>query len=209
MSGGGGSSKSQKRLTNLQLVPYVNDNGWTLPDNFLLAVAQKTQEEGTFQHVFYDGDIRTPADFLAMMKSSSNHAVFAFTGHKPVGFARLKESKKRQKAVMMRRLVGFAWLNGIVKNRAFAHFCFLRNSWGKDTVKAGKQIIAYWRSFTDQGGDPLFDVIFGVTPSAYRSALKYIQRLGFVRMGVVPGMLLNVYAGERDSGVISYLSRLA
>tara|TARA_R100001530_G_scaffold20511_3_gene17089 strand:+ start:1201 stop:1743 length:543 start_codon:yes stop_codon:yes gene_type:complete len=174
-------------LSEYTLVPYVNENGtWTLPDDFLLAMAQKTQEEGTFQHVFYEGDIRTPPDFLAMMKLQSNIAVFAFKENRPVGFA---------------------WLNGVMKNIAFAHFCFLKDSWGKDTVEAGKQIIDYWQKFRNQGGDPLFDVLFGVTPSGYGSALKYIQRLGFVRMGVVPGMLQNAYAGERDSAVLSYLSR--
>lgn len=165
----------------------MNLNGtWTLPDDFLLAIAQKTQNEGTFQTVFYEGDIRTPDDFLQMMKLPLTIAVFAFSGDRPIGFA---------------------WLNGTVKNLAFAHFCFLKDSWGKDTLKGGQMIIDYWRNFPDQAGEPLFDVIFGVTPSGYGAALKYIKRLGFKRMGTVPGMLKNAYAGERDSAVISYLSR--
>ena len=43
-----------------------------------------------------------------------------------------------------------AWLNQFGPNHAFAHFCCWPETWGKTSVKLGKQSLKYWFEF---GGD--------------------------------------------------------
>jgi ribosomal protein S18 acetylase RimI-like enzyme len=172
--------------SEIGLIPYVKlGEQWTLPDELILSIARQCEQEGTFKRVFYEGHIRTPEDFLAMMQKPANVPAFLFRGQEPLGFA---------------------WMNGIAGNVAFAHFCFLKASWGRDTDKMGRILLSYWMSF-DTGAGPLLDVIFGTVPATNERAVNYVQRLGFVRLGEVPMVMKDAYTGDRASAVILYYSR--
>jgi len=138
-----------------------------------------------FKRVFCEGLIWTPEDFLAEMQRPCNLPVFIYRGLHPIGFA---------------------WLNGITANHAFAHFCFLVDSWGRDTEQAGRMVIDYWMSL-EANGKPVFDVLIGATPETSGLAVGFAERLGFVRVGAIPKMITNVYTGKKNAAVILYYVR--
>lgn len=139
--------------------------------------------EGTFQRVFYEGNVHTPYDFLEMMKRPGNLPIFVFRGVEPVAFG---------------------WLNGLIGKRAFAHFCTLKTAWGRDALQACQLGLKFWMSFEDSG-DPIFDVLIGVIPSSNRKAIEFAERVGFTKLGEIPGMA--EYMGDRVASTILYHSR--
>lgn len=177
---------TRQKQNEIALIPYAQVQGqWTLDDKIVLSIARSSQEEGTFRRVFYEGKIRTPEDFLVAMKQSVNVPVFAFRGTEPIGFA---------------------WINGITGNRAFAHFCMLKSSWGTDAQNACRMFVDYWLSFR-RGDMPLLDILLGVIADTNARAVKFAQRCGFVRLGTIPMALQNAYTGDMDGAVILYYSR--
>lgn len=136
--------------------------------------------------MFYEGKIRTPQDFLAGMKSRNNVPVFAF-----------QET----------RCLGFAWLNGNSGSHAFAHFCTLRRAWGGLAHEVCRLFLDYWWSFRADSGAALLDLIIGVISERNTRAVRFTEKLGFVRLGVIPKMIHDVYEGERQGAVILYYSR--
>jgi len=174
-------------LSDLALVPYAKVDGqWTLPDSFILDVARQCKEEKTFDTVFYDGQIKTEWDFLEAMQRPVNVPVFVFKGMEPLGFA---------------------WLNGVSGNYAFAHFCMMRDAWGTESIEVGKLFLKYWMSFAQQSGAPLLELILGVIPGNNKQAHRFTEKLGFVRLGEIPMLLYNAYSGDRNTAVILYFSR--
>lgn len=168
----------------IELIPYVEINGArTVSDDVLEKIFYKIKEDGTLYTVFADRKVNAPRDFMATMKSSSNLVVFV---------------------VVDKKIQGFAWLNGCSDNHAFAHFCFFKESWGNSTESMGKELLRYWMSFPGEKGY-LFDVIIGMIPEFNTRAQKFIEKLGFVRVGTIPKMARN--GDDRVSSIISYFQR--
>lgn len=170
----------------IDLVPYVEVNGTrTVSDGLLRQTFEKIKEDGSHISVFSEGGVKTPDDFIKMMKSPQNLPVFVLVDKK---------------------ISGLAWINGCVENRAFGHFCFFKEVWGTRSLEMGKAVLKYWFSFPGNDG-PLFDIILGMTPGGNKKALGFITRLGFERVGEIPKMSRNAYTGDRDSIVLSYYMR--
>lgn len=171
----------------ISLLPYSRIGGdWTLSDDIVLGIARQCEKEGTFKRVFCEGGVGTPEEFLAEMQKPTNIPVFIYRGTDPVGFA---------------------WLNGIAGNHAFAHFCFLSSAWGPPAEEAGRMLLDYWMSFGESEGAPVFDVIIGTTPETSVLATRFAQRVGFVRLGSIPRMIVNKYTGKHCAAVILYYVR--
>jgi len=66
-------------------------------------------------------------------------------------------------------------------------------------------VLDYWRSFRDPSGEPLIDVLLGITPDTHRLALRVLGIMGFTSLGAVPRYCDTVYDGTRTGGVISFL----
>jgi len=165
--GNGDGVRGGDGVTNeISIIPYAEVNGaWSLNDTTLEDCWRRMVDEGTARLVFWDGTVRDAAGFIAAMKRPSNLVVFGHDGE---------------------QLLGFAWLNGIARNHAHAHFCFFRASWGRASLRLGQAIVGYWESFDDADGGALFDVLVGETPDNLTKALKFIKRLGFERLGTIP-----------------------
>lgn len=165
----------------IALIPYVElESGWTLPDQFIYALAGQMVREGVFYKVFYDGNVVDPEGFMSVMKKPANVPVFFFDGHEPLGFA---------------------YLNGLVGGMGFAHFCGLRASLGR-TNKIGNMVLRYWMA-----NFKFLRLILGLTPQNNKLALRFIRSIGFTSLGVIPGVLYDAYAAERVGGVVSYYTR--
>ena len=170
----------------ITLIPYVEiDGARTVSDSVVKEAFRKTVQDKTHTTVFYDGKIKTEDEFLDLMKDPKNLPVFVLVDDK---------------------LSGYAWINSIADNHAFAHFNFFKETWGKCAEDIGKSLLDYWFSFPGSNG-PMFDVLIGMIPKFNTKANRFIERLGFVRVGEIPMMLRNAYAGERTAAVLSYKTR--
>lgn len=178
-------STSSRANDEVALVPYVClEDGWTLPDSVVLEVAAKSIVEGTFSRVFYDGPVTDPDSFMLAMQDSGNVPIFVFRGGDPIGAA---------------------WLNGCSGNRAFGHFFLLRSAWGRSTVEAGRMALEYWFGFR-QGGQRVFDVILGVTPTENAHAVRFAERIGMTVLGSIPNMIRD-RSGRLSAATVSYATR--
>lgn len=167
-------------MSDIELIPYIEVNGIrTLTDDQVKAVYCQMAADGTLNTVFASGPIKSPAEFMSMMKSPTNlPVVLAISG----------------------RFAGIGWLNGLEDNHAMAHFCFYKEHWGRRSFDLGKKLLNYWMGFN------LFDVLVGRIPSFNKRAIHFVERLGFRRVGEIPylGKDLN---GDRVSMSILYYSR--
>lgn len=168
----------------ITLIPYVYmDGSWTATDEVMATIYKTLRDDGTFETVFYDGLINDADDFIEMMQSRNNLPVIV---------------------LMDDDISGVAWLNSISDNRAFAHFAFFKKIWGK-TEEVGQSLLEYWLDIPNSEGGKLFDILMGLVPSFNERAHKFVERVGFKRLGEIPH-LVKVH-GKRESGVIFYYAR--
>ena len=159
------------------------DGEWILSNNFLEGVFDKIVEQNLLKTTFWEGSIVHLSDFIMMVKNPNNQVVFFFEDQ---------------------NCVGLAWLSAVTSNYAFGHFCLFREIWGR-SVTIGKTCVDYWFSWPGTGGR-LLDVIIGIMPGFNRRAHKYVEKLGWVRLGQIPGMFRDKQRNREDA-VIYYTSR--
>ena len=151
-------------------------------DDHLAAVWGRLVAEQKVGHLFYSGGISTLDDFLRFVRSPDVAA--CLVSEEPSG-----------------EPVVIAWLTNIGNRSAFAHYGVL----GRPRRAAGRAVLDYWRSFRDPSGEPLIDVLLGITPDTHRLALRVLEIMGFTSLGTVPRYCNTVYDGIRTGGVISFL----
>jgi len=159
------------------------DGEWILSEEFLDTVFQKMVGQGLLKTTFWEGTVIDESHFVSLARNKNNHMVFFFEE---------------------RNCVGFAWLSSVTSNYAFDHFCLFKEVWGR-SVEIGKDCVDYWFSWPGDGG-PLLDVIIGIVPGFNKRAHKFVEKLGWTRLGVIPGMFRN-QDRDRDDAVIFYKLR--
>ena len=172
---------TRQSLNDFQLIPYAQVDGeWTLPENFVRAAYQQIKSEGRADTVFWEGTVPSEDVLVDVMQRKSNVAVFLL---------RDKE------------LLGIAWLNGFQGSNAFGHFCFMREaSKSQSTVAMGRAIVDYWLSF------PTVDFVLGIVPSFNNRAMRFVQKIGFIKVGAIPNMMEG--PNGRAAAVIFYNTRI-
>jgi len=169
----------------IKLVPYVQIEGeWILSEEFLDSVFNKLVDQDLLKTTFWEGHITDESHFVTLARNPHNHMVFFFEE---------------------RNCVGFAWLSGVTSNFAFQHFCLFKEAWGR-SVAVGKNCVDYWFSWPGADGLRLLDVLIGIMPGFNKRAHKYVERLGWTRLGVIPGMFKDLDQ-NRDDAVIYYTTR--
>ena len=163
------------------IIPYVEVNGARIiPDDMIEALWEKGIAEALDTKVF--GEKKTFWEFLDMLKSNKNLSLFMF-----------KENGKSP--------LGIAWINGLTRTHAFAHFMFLKEAWGMHTMPLGRACCRYW--FALGSPDPILDILVGNIPSSNRAAIRFVQRLGWTVVGEIPHLAydgaMTVTYCERDT----------
>jgi hypothetical protein len=179
------SRSTQQKPNEVRLIPYVELNGArTLPDTFLEDVFDEMVVEGLVSAVFAGTNISSSKDFIGMMRHPTNIPVFVVAGT---------------------RCIGFAWLNGIALNHAYGHFCTFPNG-VMTAIEMGEMVMGYWWSL---GGPDSYalEVILGTIPAFNSRAVRFIQKLGFVKVGEIPKVFLNPMTNERWPAVVLYCTR--
>ncbi|MFM8892005.1 MAG: hypothetical protein ACKOTB_10370 [Planctomycetia bacterium] len=151
-------------------------------DDLLARVWRRLGDEQKVQQLFYGGGISSPETFLRFMRSPDIAACLV-----------LDEASREP--------VLIAWLTNIGNRSAFAHYGVL----GRPRRAAGLSVLEYWRSFRDPSGEPVIDVLLGITPDTHRLALRVLTIMGFTSLGTVPRYCDTAYDGKRTGGVISFL----
>jgi len=159
------------------------DGEWMLSDDFMGSVFDKMVDQGLLKTTFWEGSVIDFGQFIGMSKKPGNHMVLFFE---------------------QKRCVGFAWLSAVTSNYAFAHFCLFKEIWGR-SVNIGKTCVDYWFSWPGDNG-PLLDVIVGLMPGFNTRAHKYVEKLGWIELGTIPGMFRDKDRNREDA-VIYYTSR--
>src|SRR6185436_4992836 len=177
----------QQSLSEIEILPYANVNGkWSLPDSFIHSFFAKMERDGEIPRVFYDGTVTKSDEFLTLLQNPNNLPVFVLVNG---------------------TVLGLAWLNAINGNHASCHFLSLREAWGKESVRMGKKVLDYWFSFKRENGKLSFDVLLGVTPSNYKTVLRFIKEIGCTLCGETPKVLHNGYEDKYMNAVFSYIER--
>lgn len=149
-------------------------------------------ESGAQDSVFYDEPRHTVESFVETFAAPSMHC-----------WALYYEGE----------LAGIAWLNGMSRRVAHAHFCMFKSVYGRSrdglskSVELGRFVAACWLRHRSESGAYLLDMLVGITPKRNRMALKWIQRIGAVRGCDLPhGAWMNE-TGVSEDAVLSTITR--
>lgn len=163
----------------IEILPYTELNGaWSLPDTAMAGIWQQLVEDGTAKIVFSEGEVTNAQEFITLCKNPANLPAIVYVD---------KECS------------GLGWVNGIHKDKAFAHYAFFKSSWGHHTEGMAKALLDYW--FQDLFP---FNMLIGQTPVWNRKAVRFLKRIGFAVLGELPGtpkshgMVISYYLKEME-----------
>jgi len=173
---------------NVRLLPYTEINGIrTLRDSDIVALYEKIISDGMKDVVFSDGEIANAFDFLTAMKYGNNKL-----------FVVLADEE----------WAGVLWLNRFKSKTAHAHFCGFSSFWGKNTVDIGKKAInEVLHMKNGDNNEYLFDTLLGLIPVANIVAIKWVKKIGFIEVGVIPNGLWNEPMKHSEDGMLLCLTR--
>ena len=173
-------------MKEICLIPYLKTNdAWTIDEPVIREMWRQMVDDNTWKTVFFKGIVENEDTFIEFMRDPKNAIVTVWTD----------------------RPIAIAWLNGFDVGIAYGHFCMFSSCWGNGlSLKAGHEIVNYWFDFKSDGV-PFLSVIIGIMPETNTLAVKYIKRLGFNMVGVIPKSLYNYYERRNIGSVICYRER--
>lgn len=170
------------------IIPYCEVNGIrTFKDSEIMDFYRRMQRDGFDRWVFISGDITSPETFLKEMKrfgAATLYVVF----HGEID-------------------VGMFWLTHFEHRSCRAHFTTFSEAKGLDTVAIGREAIRQIMYLKTRGGDYVFDVIMGLTASENRAAVRWIEKVGFRRIGEIPNAMWHAERQESVPAVLTCLTR--
>lgn len=170
----------------VDVIPY-NASRDADSDKFLPYVWDKLRQDDLIRIYFPDGELTGFADFVKMMSGGAN--ILLLVERTPEG--------------ELKRMIGFASWSPLPYGgggAAVAGFIFFREFWdAASSVKAASAAMQQW-----------FDVcglklLMGMVASENHMAQKFLQRMGWTRLGEMPG--LGLYDGKPCAGTFWYLTR--
>lgn len=175
------------RVVGMPLValPLFDAAGTRLvTDDVLREVWRRIVAENKVELTFYGGGVNTPSEFLEFIlqpRIMASLVVEATTGQP--------------------RVLG--WLTHAGEGSAFAHYCVV----GPFQRSLGRVLLDHWCGLTDTTGQPLFDVLLGITPEVHTAALRVARIMGFSTVGTIPKYCRCLSAGGRCGGVLTCFER--
>jgi hypothetical protein len=151
-------------MSKFQVYPVVITPTFSnTPDAVLANIWYDLFAEDKTDILFYDGMIKTVDQWLAFIKAPWNFPVICHDSD---------------------HIVAIAWLNNLDNAAARCHFAFI-DDFQRD---AGKAIINYWSGLktVDEKAEPIFKVLYGITPETNKLAVRVIKIMGFTIIGTIP-----------------------
>lgn len=143
----------------------------TFRDSEILHLYGLMVRDKTVDRAFYDGSVSSPYDFLSLVINRQRCQLFVV-----------------YRKVHRKVPVGMAWLTNFEARWARVHFCVFREGWGKDIFEIGWFGIREIFNLNEPGtsGRPRFHGLTGLTPTENTRAIRFIEKLGFQRGGILP-----------------------
>ncbi len=174
-------------MKQMRLLSYTAIDGVpTFKDSFIKGLFDRMQEEGLVDMVFYDGSVKSSDEFLQMMKFGMNSLfIIEFKGE----------------------IAGLCWLNNFCSRRAEFHMCFFSNLRGQDAVEVGKEVVKELLYMEDGAGNPIFDLLFGMTETENVPAIRWCRAMEFETLGIIPSAVWNAKLKKSVPAQFSYVER--
>jgi RimJ/RimL family protein N-acetyltransferase len=158
------------------------DNGEVI----LPLLYRQMKDEGTFEMFFHDFPELTFGQFVRVLSEATEqvHAVCLMDGEQ------------------IKDIAALAMLTDIrvtdTVKRALGNFLLFKAYWGgDDSARVGAVILDAWFQHLDE--------VAGVTPELNDRALRFVEHMGFVRLGTIPNFA--AYRGKPCGSVATYLTR--
>ncbi len=170
-----------------KLLSYTAFDGIpTFPDSFIRGLFERMQAENLVDSVFHEGTVRTADEFLRIMKYNQNILfVIEFKG----------------------KIEGCCWLNNFGVRTGNFHFCFFSGLRGQDAVDVGRAVVIELLNMTDNGGNPIFDLLYGFVETENFPAMRWCRHMGFETVGVIPSVAWNAKKKQSVPAQYWYVER--
>jgi len=179
-------------MMGLVVIPYIQQNGaWTLSDDTMVDLWRRMVDQKTAKKVFYEGIVQNEQQWLAYVKAA------------PQRFVTVTYDDEASDMAMV------AWMTDIDPPKAITHFNVFKPFWGKKAKEVTANQVEYWFGLTGPDGQPLFDLLIGVTPENNPLAVRMAKSNGYRAIGTIPMFLNDYYRNARVGGVVSYRTREA
>lgn len=162
------------KSTRLKVVPYLEVDGVrTFRDSDLREWWHRMQEDGSGEHVFRDGSIKTADEFLWQMKMNPDCQLY-------VGLS------DNDPAMI-------SWLNYFQYHHCQAHFCAFKKFWGNPIlIELGKMFIETFFRTQD------VHMIIGLAPADNFRARNYLKSIGAKELGMLPQGFWNAHSNQAE-----------
>lgn len=136
-----------------------------IPDLVLYEMWDRMVDSGTEKVTFSGGEATDHHSFRKLVRKCCNDVYVGFYEGKPIGMA---------------------WLNDVRDHSARAHFTIFREGWGRrrDELPPDVKLARYFAANLLRNG--VLDVLIGYVPVRNRLAIRFMERVGAQRVGVLP-----------------------
>jgi len=164
------------------ILPYCKIDGVpTLKDSDLAALFLQMQADDTVDQVFYEGDIRTPEDFVRMVHTPDTK-FFVLTNPDTA------------------TTIGFCWLNQLERVTCQGHWVIFKSALSAtslDLLADAVQELLQKLSFIG---------FTGIIPTTNVGGNKVMKHTGMTLLGTIPNFV-KLHTGEIVDGNVYYITR--
>lgn len=175
----------------MQAFPYVEINGFrTFSDDYIMALYDQMEKEGTAKRVFYIGSVTNRIDFLKWMKSPNISVLIIVED------------------MIDKVPLALSWITEAKDGRGWFNFNIFKKAWGPQSLEVMALTKKTWFSFMrPDGKEPIFRVLMGITPANNKLAIRLMQKMGVTFLGLIPDFVTNHWTGTRCGAYLSYITR--
>lgn len=166
-------------MNNIKILPYTHIDGVpTFKDSDIIRIYNWMKNDKTLETVFYNvSKEKLTENFFVQFWKRKDLKMFVLFSENKVG--------------------GMIWLDRIIDSTAAIHINAFKWTWGGDNIRLFRKAVC--QIFTGYN----IDVMIGQIPVINQKAIKFSERVGFIKSGIIPKSL---YVHRLKKKVDAYLS---
>ena len=171
----------------MEIIPFYKKTNteWSLTNYDLSIIYYKILEQRLLKTLFYDGSILSTQAFIDKMKDPG---VRLFLGFHEGEIALL------------------SFLTTFDQRTAQGHFTSLKIKSEIDIVKEGKYFVNQLLNMKRED-TYYFDTFYGIVPVTNKLAIRFSERCGMTKAGIIPKFCFNYFEQKSVDGQILYIVR--
>lgn len=174
---------------NVEMQPYCEVDGcWTYSDREMKAFLDRMDADGNLEKAFV-GWCDLDRDNIVRHFKRPDVVVYIVYVDGEVG--------------------ALTWLDSLHGMSAQIHFCTFPDMSMRKRIAGGKYVINTLINETNENGEPVIDVITGITPTEFSTACRFVRLIGMKFACNIPGIVWNAKKQRGMEGQISYITRAA